>query len=76
MVLTEHERQLLQEYSLKEKLPEERGPQGGGGSSNTDVYEKAMPRHGDLWFHKFLTVMQKNPGQVIRLVFVIVTNTF
>jgi hypothetical protein len=66
IVLTDHERQLLQEYSLKEGLPDEAGSKAG--SSSTDVYEKALPRHGDRWFHKFVSVVQKNPGQVIRSV--------
>ena len=62
-VLSDHERQLIQEYSLKEGLPEG----AGGGSLTKDVYEKAIPKHGDLWFHKFVSVMQHNPGHVIRL---------
>jgi hypothetical protein len=39
---------------------------GGSSSSGTDVYEKTLPKHGDRWFHKFVSVVQKNPGQVIR----------
>ena len=32
----------------------------------TDSYEKVVPRHGDMGFHKFLSVIQKNPGHVLR----------
>jgi hypothetical protein len=39
---------------------------GDSSSSGTDVYEKTLPKHGDRWFHKFVSVVQKNPGQVIR----------
>ena len=62
-VLSDHERRLIQEYSLKEGLPE-----GASGSLTKDVYEKAVPKHGDLWFHKFVSVMQHNPGHVIRYI--------
>ena len=36
---------------------------GGGGA---DVYEKVLPMHGDALFHKFVSVIQENPGQVLR----------
>lgn len=42
---------------------------GGGGFNNGDTeekYEKAIPAHGDLMFHNFLTKIQGNPGQVLR----------
>ena len=61
--MSDHERRLIQEYSLKEGLPE-----GASGSLTKDVYEKAVPKHGDLWFHKFASVMQHNPGHVIRYI--------
>ncbi len=66
LYLNDHERDLLQDYSLKEDIPDERGAVGKAGSLNTDVYEKALPKHGDLWFYKFVSVVQKNPGQVVR----------
>lgn len=66
VLMSDHERDLLQDYSLKEDFLDDRGQKSQAGSSNTDVYEKAVPKHGDLWFHKFLSVIQKNPGQVVR----------
>ena len=35
----------------------------GGGA---DVYEKVLPHHGDALGHKFVSVIQDNPGQVLR----------
>ena len=34
---------------------------GGGGG---EVYEEALPSHGDRFLHSLLTVIQRNPGQV------------
>ena len=31
-----------------------------------DVYEKSIPSHGDEFFHKFVSVIGQNPGQVLR----------
>ncbi len=42
-------------------------PKKGRGGGDQDVYEKSIPRHGDVWFHKFAAVIRENPGQVIRL---------
>ena len=39
---------------------------GCGGGADADVYEKVLPKHGDALFHKFVSVIQENPGQVLR----------
>ena len=39
---------------------------GCGGGNDADVYEKVLPKHGDALFHKFVSVIQENPGQVLR----------
>lgn len=39
---------------------------GGGGDCDNEQYEKGIPAHGDLTFHNFLSVIQQNPGQIIR----------
>ena len=64
--LDDHERDLLQDYTLKEDLPDDQALAGKPGSGSSDVYEKALPKHGDVWFYKFVSVVQKNPGQVLR----------
>lgn len=38
----------------------------GGGGADADGYEKVLPKHGDALFHKFVSVIQENPGQVLR----------
>ena len=38
----------------------------GGGGADADIYEKVLPKHGDALFHKFVSVIQENPGQVLR----------
>lgn len=35
-------------------------------SDSDEKYEKAMPVHGDLMFHKYLERIQENPGQILR----------
>ena len=42
------------------------GAARGGGGADADVYEKVLPKHGDALFHKFVSVIQENPGQVLR----------
>ena len=74
--LSEHERQLLVDYKSNEQslegAVEKKGvgnKKSGGGSSqanNSDGYEKSAPRHGDIGFHKFVSMIKKNPGQVLR----------
>ena len=61
--LSDHERQLLLEYKTKEAVEDEDVPPKGGSDA---CYEKVAPKHGDVGFHKFLSVIQKNPGQVLR----------
>ncbi len=43
---------------------------GGGriaGSGGEDGrYEKALPCHGDELAHKLISIVQKNPGQILR----------
>ncbi|XP_040581742.1 programmed cell death protein 2-like [Lepeophtheirus salmonis] len=73
-VVSDHERRLLWEFRSKESMEDEEenkvllnsGACSRGGGGEMDVYEKAVPRHGDIFYHKFLTVLQKNPGQVLR----------
>ncbi len=65
--LSDHERQLLLEYKAKEAVAQVSDGKGGqGNKTSTDAYEKVAPKHGDISFHKFLSIIQKNPGQVLR----------
>lgn len=66
--LTDHERELLLEYKMKEsKLSDEKAIGGAvGGGKDADGYEKVLPKHGDAFFHKMKTVIEENPGQVLR----------
>ena len=66
--LTDHERELLLEYKMKEsKLSDEKVVAGAsGGGKDADGYEKVLPKHGDAFFHKMKTVIEENPGQVLR----------
>ena len=38
----------------------------GQAGAAADVYEKSVPSHGDEYFHKFLSVIGQNPGQILR----------
>jgi pre-rRNA-processing protein TSR4 len=65
--ISEHEMSLLMEYKAKEALDHvvesgKASKTGGGG----DTYEKTVPSHGDEFFHKFISVIQNNPGQILR----------
>ena len=65
--LTDHERQLLMEYKAKEAMEAAAGGAGGGGGKTEgDMYEEAVPCHGDEFLHRIITVMQENPGQILR----------
>lgn len=67
--LSEHERQLLLEYKAKEAVEgvvAEGGGTGGKAEADRDMYEQEMPSHGDEYFHKLVTVIQNNPGQILR----------
>lgn len=71
--LSDHERQLLLEYKTKEALEDsENSSRKNQGKKQaqpqSDSYEKVAPRHGDMGFHKFLSVIQKNPGHVLRYI--------
>lgn len=75
--LSDHERQLLLEYKTKEAVEEDvdevhdtgakrKNKKAENAKNNSEGYEKVAPRHGDVGFHKFLSVIQQNPGQVLR----------
>ncbi|KAH8417687.1 hypothetical protein KR222_004424 [Zaprionus bogoriensis] len=69
----DHIRDLYQEYKLQDENPA-RSPVGaasgaGGGHDaglEQEAYEKALPAHGDVVFHNFITTIQQNPGQLLR----------
>lgn len=65
----DHIRELYQEYKLRDENPA-RSPvdaaSGGIGGDEQEAYEKALPAHGDLVFHNFITTIQQNPGQILR----------
>ena len=46
------------------------GAAAGGGAQpvpmEQELYEKAIPIHGDLMFHNFMSKLQENPGQILR----------
>lgn len=76
-MITEHVRELLQEYQKHEEVktspdsPMGHGAAGGGGAQQPvpmeqELYEKAIPIHGDLMFHNFMSKLQENPGQILR----------
>jgi len=65
----DHEISLLNEYKAKEAL--EHIAEGGKDrktktSAASDTYEKSLPSHGDEYFHKMVSVIQNNPGQILR----------
>ena len=65
--LSDHEKKLLLEYKTKEQTEqtlEVKGHQKG--HTGQDCYEKSAPRHGDIGFHKFVQMIRKHPGQVLR----------
>ncbi|XP_043657139.1 programmed cell death protein 2-like [Drosophila teissieri] len=66
----DHIRDLYQEYKLRD---EDAGQSPTGGASGSaeqgdehESYEKALPAHGDLVFHNFITTIHQNPGQLLR----------
>ncbi|XP_030559014.1 programmed cell death protein 2-like [Drosophila novamexicana] len=69
----DHIRDLYQEYKLQDENPA-RSPIAdaasvAGGSEaceEQEAYEKALPAHGDVVFHNFITTIQQNPGQILR----------
>lgn len=79
--VSEHVRDLLQEYQMKDDnirpSPDSPGNIAGGACGGVGVgfpdsnleqekYEKGTPIHGDAMFHRFLTKINENPGQIIR----------
>ncbi|KAH8414314.1 hypothetical protein KR215_002984 [Drosophila sulfurigaster] len=70
----DHIRDLYQEYKLQDENPARSpvaaasGAAAGGGdaSDEQEAYEKALPAHGDVVFHNFITTIQQNPGQLLR----------
>ena len=80
--LSAHERQLLVDYKSNEQtletMPssEKKGGVGHKKKSESssqannaaDGYEKSAPRHGDIGFHKFVSMIKKHPGQVLRYI--------
>ncbi|XP_055540972.1 programmed cell death protein 2-like [Wyeomyia smithii] len=70
--VSDHVRQLLQEYQKHEEVktsPDSPiGIASGGQPTPMDqeLYEKGIPMHGDLMFHNFMTTLQLNPGQILR----------
>lgn len=77
---SEHIRELYQEYKKQDESALSPGSASAGGSGggvsgggmgagtqeDLEGYEKALPAHGDLMFHYFLSTIQQNPGQVLR----------
>ena len=67
-VLSDRERQLLVEYQKQERISDEKVNNANDKSvaSGDDGYEKVLPKHGDALFHKMLSVIKRNPGQILR----------
>jgi len=63
--ISEHEMSLLMEYKAKEAL-DHVVESGKASKTGGDTYEKTIPSHGDEFFHKFISVIQNNPGQILR----------
>lgn len=70
--ITDHELKLINEYKARESINAVQSSGGGSKKSTNksvcqdDQYEKSVPSHGDESFHKFLTVIGYNPGQILR----------
>ena len=72
---SDHERKLLVEYKSKEQSEQNSSDKGHKkgqsqaqvGPNNDGHYEKSAPVHGDIGFHKFVKMIKKHPGQVLRL---------
>ncbi|XP_055384872.1 programmed cell death protein 2-like [Condylostylus longicornis] len=76
--ITDHVRELIQDYQLKDEISFSESPSfnvnvcdsakdacASGGFEN-ESYEKAIPAHGDIMFHNFMSTIQENSGQIIR----------
>lgn len=66
--LSDHIRDLIQEYQQCDEIcktnPE--SPTITGNDFEQETYEKTIPLHGDVMFHNFISVIQKNPGHIVR----------
>ncbi|XP_017494566.1 PREDICTED: programmed cell death protein 2-like [Rhagoletis zephyria] len=72
----DHIRDLYQEYKRQDEAansPNGLGACGGASGEGLgaagdekEVYEKTLPAHGDIIFHRFVSTIQQNPGQIIR----------
>lgn len=61
----DHEAGLLLEYKAREALAAVAGGGQRAGQAG-EGWEEAVPCHGDHYFHHMVTVLQQNPGQVLR----------
>ena len=74
-----HEQQLLAKYKsndlqdgenvqkqLEPKYSAQKSKRETASNGTLDSYEKSKPKHGDVFLHKMITTINKNPGQVIR----------
>lgn len=75
-----HVKELLQDYQQKNNISTELETAdnefGAENRENLEKYEKANPAHGDKMFHRFLSKIQINPGQVLRYSFLFNINNF
>ena len=75
----DHEQQLLAQYKsndlqegenvqkpLESKYSTHKSKRESASNGTLDSYEKSKPKHGDVFLHKMITTINKNPGQVIR----------
>lgn len=65
-----HVKELLQDYQQKNIETSEFAITDNDEESkhmtNFEKYEKSNPAHGDKMFHRFLSKIQMNPGQILR----------
>ena len=78
--INDHERQLISEYKSKEcgiedqlqnmekegKCSKNKTKREIASNESSDSYEKTLPKHGDIYLHKMISTINRNPGQVIR----------
>lgn len=65
-----HVKELLQDYQQKNiessELTSVDNDEESLSMKNFEKYEKSHPAHGDKMFHRFLSKIQMNPGQILR----------
>lgn len=64
-----HVKELLQDYQQKNIETSELSTDNDEEAQNMKMfekYEKSTPAHGDKMFHRFLSKIQMNPGQILR----------